>query len=119
MTINHPEYSAMLATAAANPLDPVPRGALADWLDEHGQAELATLMRTRGEPKKMRCLTALGDICVVIPPTYLSGWMLAVFGQSGKFRCMRLCDSEEDASRQRGDIFALHRKIANEKRKRR
>ena len=40
-----PEFIGLLSRCLATPADPLPRGVLADWLDEHGHDALASLFR--------------------------------------------------------------------------
>lgn len=49
---DHPEYQAMLAGIRAVPDDDLPRLVLADWLEEHGEAERAEFVRVQCELAK-------------------------------------------------------------------
>lgn len=47
---DHPEYGPLLAACCVSPDDDTPRGILADWLDDHGQAGRAAFIRRQCEP---------------------------------------------------------------------
>lgn len=66
------------------------------------------------EKRFSKCVTALGDLLLIVPDSTATLYRVVHFNANGQWLCMHEPKGLAEAKKQRSGLFALHRKIRRE-----
>ena len=88
--MDHPEYSALLRAICADPDDDTPRLVVADWLEEHGDADRAAFIRIQVELARLEA-AGLGKSLETDELRKKERWFLGPFSVLPSFWAAEAC----------------------------